>query len=295
MKGIILAGGAGTRLYPITQAVSKQLLPVYDKPMIYYPLSTLMLVGLRDILIITTPRDAPLFEAALGDGAQWGVSLSYAIQDHPRGLADAYRVGRDFVAGEPSAMILGDNLFFGHNLGERFRSAAAANTGATIFAYRVADPERYGIVAFDEASKRAKRIEEKPNPPFSEWAVTGFYLYDGRAPEIAATLKPSKRGELEITDLNRAYMERGDLRVEALGRGFAWLDTGTHDSLHEASSFVKTIENRQGLKIACPEEVALVLGYIGPDEVEAQGRAIADTAYGRYLIDIANAARKPRA
>lgn len=291
MKGIILAGGSGTRLYPVTRAVSKQLLPVYDKPMIYYPLTTLMLMGVRDMLIISTPRDTPLFEGLLGDGSQWGVSLSYAVQDEPRGLADAYRVGREFVAGEPSAMILGDNLFFGHTLGERLRDAALANTGATIFAYRVSDPERYGVVLFDEESKSARHIEEKPKRPFSDWAVTGLYIYDGCAGEIAAQLKPSVRGELEITDLNRAYLERGDLCVEALGRGFAWLDTGTHDSLHEASAFIKTIENRQGLKVACPEEIALGLGYVGPDDVDAIARRLGDNEYARYLKEIARAAR----
>jgi len=296
MKGIILAGGAGTRLYPVTRAISKQLLPVYDKPMIYYPLTTLMLMGLRDILVISTPRDTPLFQATLGDGAQWGVSLSYAVQEAPRGLAEAYIVGRDFLEGGPSAMILGDNLFFGHTLSDRLREAAEVNTGATVFAYRVKDPDRYGVVLFDE-EKRALHIEEKPKRPFSDWAVTGLYIYDSEAPNIAAQLTPSKRGELEITDLNRAYLDRGALTVEPLGRGFAWLDTGTHDSLHEAGAFIKTMENRQGLKIACPEEIALALGYVDADEVERQARDYGDTEYGQYLREIARAARisPPRA
>jgi glucose-1-phosphate thymidylyltransferase len=286
MKGIILAGGSGTRLYPATRVVSKQLLPVYDKPMIYYPLTTLMLIGIRDILVISTPRDTPMFEQVLGDGSQWGVSLSYAVQTAPRGLADAYIVGRDFVANERSALILGDNLFFGHNLGERMREPTQRQNGATVFAYRVSNPERYGVVAFD-ANGRATSIEEKPETPASDWAVTGLYFYDERAADFAASLKPSKRGELEITDLNRLYLQRGELNVEQLGRGFAWLDTGTHDSLHDAAAFVKAIENRQGLKVACPEEVALSLGYVDADHVERLGREMANTDYGRYLIEIA--------
>ncbi|MEJ0059350.1 MAG: glucose-1-phosphate thymidylyltransferase RfbA [Terricaulis sp.] len=289
MKGIILAGGSGTRLYPATRVVSKQLLPVYDKPMIYYPLTTLMLIGVRDILVISTPRDTPMFEQVLGDGSQWGIKLSYAVQTAPRGLADAYVVGADFVAGESSALILGDNLFFGHNLGERVRGAADRDKGATLFAYRVSNPERYGVVDFDAAGN-AISIEEKPKQPASDWAVTGLYFYDENAPAFAASLKPSKRGEIEITDLNRLYLERGELHVEQLGRGFAWLDTGTHDSLHDASAFVKTIENRQGLKVACPEEVALVLGYVDAAQVERLGREMGNTDYGRYLIDIARSA-----
>jgi glucose-1-phosphate thymidylyltransferase len=286
MKGIILAGGAGTRLFPATRVISKQLLPVYDKPMIYYPLTTLMLAGARDILIITTPRDAPLFQALLGDGAQWGLRLSYAQQDRPRGLADAFIIGRDFLEGGPSVMILGDNLFFGHNLPEHLRAAAARSAGATVFAYRVSDPERYGVVQFDTEG-RAIQIVEKPQAPISDWAVTGLYFYDGKAPEFAAQLKPSLRGEIEITDLNRMYLERGELKVEVLGRGFAWLDTGTHDSLHEASSFVRTIEHRQGLKVACPEEVALVLGYVDAAHVQRLGEELKSSEYGRYLMDIA--------
>ncbi len=290
MKGIILAGGLGTRLYPATRAISKQLLPVYDKPMIYYPLTTLMVMGVRDMLIISTPQDTPLFQRALGDGSQWGVKLSYAVQAAPRGLADAYNVGRDFVAGEPSALILGDNLFFGHTLGERLRHARDTLNGATLFAYRVGDPARYGVVEFD-ARDRPTAIVEKPKQPKSDWAVTGLYLYDGKASEYAATLKPSPRGELEITDLNSLYLERGACSVERLGRGFAWLDTGTHDSLHEASAFVKAIENRQGLVIASPEEVALTQGYVDAEHVERLGREMGDCGYGRYLRDIARAAR----
>jgi len=290
MKGLILAGGLGTRLYPATRAISKQLLPVYDKPMIYYPLTTLMVMGVREILIISTPTDTPLFQRALGDGSQWGINLSYSVQDEPRGLADADIVGRDFVAGQPSALILGDNLFFGHTLGERFRHARERLKGATLFAYRVRDPERYGVIEFD-AADQPLRIVEKPKQPKSDWAVTGLYLYDGAASDYAASLKPSARGELEITDLNSIYLDRGEIAVERLGRGFAWLDTGTHDSLHEASAFVKAIENRQGLVIASPEEVALVQGYIDADHVERLGRELGDSAYGRYLIDIARAAR----
>ncbi|MET0182365.1 MAG: glucose-1-phosphate thymidylyltransferase RfbA [Caulobacterales bacterium] len=290
MKGVILAGGAGTRLYPATRAISKQLLPVYDKPMIYYPLTTLMLAGIRDILIISTPRDTPLFQDVLGDGSQWGMRLNYAVQEKPNGLAEAYIIGRDFVAGDRSALVLGDNLFFGHDLAKRLRATAQKRDGATVFAYHVSDPERYGVVSFD-ASGRALEIEEKPKAPKSNWAVTGLYFYDGRASEIAASLKPSPRGELEITDLNRVYLESGALTVEQLGRGFAWLDTGTHDSLHEAASFIRTMEHRQGLKIACPEEVALVQGYIGPDDVEKIGKAMGSSDYGRYLIDLARTAR----
>jgi glucose-1-phosphate thymidylyltransferase len=290
MKGILLAGGMGSRLFPATRAISKQLLPVFDKPMIYYPLTTLMMMGVRDILIISTPHDLPLFQRVLGDGRQWGLSLSFAEQDAPRGLADAYRVGRDFVAGEPSALVLGDNLFFGHGLGERLRHARASLSGATLFAYRVSDPERYGVLEFD-AQDRAIGIEEKPAQPKSDWAVTGLYLYDGRASEYAATLKPSPRGELEITDLNRLYLERGEANVERLGRGFAWLDTGTHESLHEASAFVKAIQHRQGLVIASPEEVAFAQGFIDAAQMETLGREMGSSDYGRYLIDLARAHR----
>lgn len=285
MKGIVLAGGSGTRLFPLTIAMSKQLLPVYDKPMIYYPLTTLMLAGVRDILIISTPRDTPVFRQALGDGSQWGVKLSYAVQDEPRGIAEAFIIGADFIDSSPCALILGDNIFFGHSMGEYLRAAAERRKGATVFAYRVSDPERYGVVEFD-ADNRAVRLEEKPKQPTSDWAVTGIYFYDGSVTERARKLKPSPRGELEITDLNKLYLEEGNLHVEMMGRGFAWLDTGTHESLHEAATFIKVIEMRQGLKIACPEEIAYNLGYISAAQVEQQANKLGKTEYAKYLLDI---------
>ena len=283
MKGIILAGGSGSRLYPATLAVSKQLLPIYDKPMIYYPLGVLMLGGIREILVISRPTDLPRFEALLGDGSGFGISLSYAIQEQPNGLAEAFIIGREFVGTSPVALILGDNIFYGAGLPELCREAAQQETGATVFAYAVDDPERYGVVAFDRETQHALSIEEKPAAPKSNWAVTGLYFYDNDVLDIAASLKPSARGELEITDVNRAYLERGTLRVSRLGRGFAWLDTGTHDSLHDASSFVRTIERRQGLKIMCLEEIGLELGYLSRDAVLARADALGQTDYARYL------------
>ena len=283
MKGIILAGGSGTRLFPATLAVSKQLLPVFDKPMIYYPLGVLMLAGIRDILIISTPTDLPRFEALLGDGSAFGISLSYADQAAPNGLAEAFIIGRDFVGSDPAALILGDNIFYGAGLPALCREAAARPRGATVFAYAVEDPERYGVVSFDRESGQAITIEEKPPEPKSNWAVTGLYFYDNDVLDIAASLRPSARGELEITDVNRAYLERGDLHVTRLGRGYAWLDTGTHESLHDASSFVRTIEHRQGQKIMCLEEIGLELGYLTPDHVRSRAETLGKTGYADYL------------
>jgi len=285
MKGIILAGGSGTRLYPATLAISKQLLPVFDKPMIYYPLSVLMLAGIREILIISTPRDLPMFEALLGDGSAFGVSFSYAVQPQPNGLAEAFVIGAEFVHGGPSALILGDNIYHGDKMGEKCRVAAeaAAQGGANVFAYHVDDPERYGVVSFDPESGRATSVEEKPANPKSNWAITGLYFYDKDVVDIAKSIQPSARGELEITDVNRTYMERGDLNITRLGRGYAWLDTGTHESLHEAGSFVRTIEHRTGIKIACPEEIALELGWLDGDDVLRRAASLGKTGYADYL------------
>ena len=283
MKGIVLAGGTGSRLYPATLAVSKQLLPVYDKPMIYYPLGVLMLAGIREILVISTPTDLPRFEALLGDGSAFGLALTYAEQAAPNGLAEAFIIGREFVGSDPVALVLGDNIFYGAGLGEIVRSAATRDHGATVFAYSVEDPERYGVVAFDPATGIARSIEEKPAHPQSHWAVTGLYFYDNDVLDIAARLAPSPRGELEITDVNRAYLEAGKLQVVRLGRGFAWLDTGTHDSLHDAASYVRTIEKRQGYKIMCLEEIALELGYINADQLIARANSLGSTDYATYL------------
>ena len=284
-KGIVLAGGSGTRLHPVTQVVSKQLLPVYDKPMIYYPLSTLLLAGIRDILLISTPADTPRFAQLLGDGERWGVRLSYAVQPVPAGLADAFIIGRSFVGGDSSALVLGDNIYYGHDLQPMLQRANARTGGATIFAYPVADPERYGVAEFDRHG-RVLSIEEKPSQPKSRYAVTALYFYDNQALDIAAALKPSARGELEITDVNRAYLARGELAVEVMGRGMAWLDTGTHESLLEAAQYIETIERRQGLKIACPEEIAYRLGYIDAAALERLGQAMAKNGYGQYLLGL---------